>query len=151
VSDTRAVSGELDPEIEIDDDPRRVDLDALWRFLDEDAYWEKWRTRSDVERQVTGAWRVVGAYELDSGRMVGFARAVSDGVAIAYLADVYVETPWRGRGIGVALVRAMIEQGPGAAFRWMLHTLNAHDLYRRFGFTEPSERFLERPGSTPTT
>jgi len=77
--------------------------------------------------------------------MVGFARAVSDGVALAYLADVYVEKAARGRGIGAALVHAMIEEGPGVGFRWMLHTLDAHGLYRRFGFREPDATYLERP------
>ncbi|MGO9781026.1 MAG: GNAT family N-acetyltransferase, partial [Streptosporangiaceae bacterium] len=39
--------------------------------------------------------------------MVGFARALSDGVALAYLADVYVLEGHRGRGLGRALLRAM--------------------------------------------
>jgi hypothetical protein len=38
----------------------------------------------------------------------------------------------------------MIENGPGAAFRWMLHTSDAHDLYRKFGFAEPEANFMER-------
>ena len=51
----------------------------------------------------------------------------------------------RGRGLGVALVDQMIENGPGRAFRWMLHTADAHDLYRRFGFDTPDSTYLERP------
>ncbi len=43
--------------------------------------------------------------------MVGFARALSDGVALAYLADVYVLEGHRGRGLGRALLRAM-KPGP---------------------------------------
>jgi GNAT superfamily N-acetyltransferase len=78
---------------------------------------------------------------------VGFARAVSDGVALAYLADVYVEPTVRGRGLGVALVRFMVDGGPGAAFRWSLHTRDAHDLYARFGFAPPDGTYLERPAT----
>jgi len=37
----------------------------------------------------------------------------------------------RGRGLGQAIVAMMIEEGPGAGFRWMLHTADAHGLYRR--------------------
>jgi hypothetical protein len=51
----------------------------------------------------------------------------------------------------VALVDAMIEQGPGAAFRWTLHTSDAHGLYQRFGFTQPDRTYLERPGRHPPT
>lgn len=131
-------------EYELDDDPARVDRDAAWRFLSTDAYWERWRERAHVEEQIAGAWRVVGAYGPD-GKMIGFARALSDGVALAYLADVYVLPEARGTGLGVELVRTMIERGPGAAFRWMLHTRDAHGLYEKFGFAPADARYLERP------
>jgi len=133
-------------DFELDADPERVDIDALWRFLSEDAYWGRWRGRAEVEAQLAASWRVVGVYEAGSGRMVGFARAVSDGVGTAYLADVYVELDMRGRGLGKALVEEMIERVPGADFRWMLHTADAHGLYERFGFAPPGGQYLERPG-----
>lgn len=79
--------------------------------------------------------------------MVGFARAVSDGIAVAYLADVIVAPAARGGGLGIRLVEAMIEHGPGRRFRWMLHTKDAHGLYRKFGFTAPPSTYLERPSS----
>jgi GNAT superfamily N-acetyltransferase len=129
----------------IDDDPARIDRDVVWSFLSTEAYWGRWRTRDVVERQLDLAWRVVGAYRSGTGAMVGFARAFSDGVGSAYLADVFVLPDARGHGIGGAVVHAMVEEGPGASFRWMLHTLDADGLYRRFGFTEPDTMFLERP------
>ena len=131
---------------EIDDDPGRVDLDAVWRYLSEEAYWARWRDRGVVERQVRGAWRVVGAYDAVTGEQVGFARAVSDGESIAYLADVWVAAGRRGSGLGQALVSAMIDEGPGAEFRWVLHTRDAHGLYARYGFGPPTDRVMERPG-----
>ncbi len=129
---------------QIDDDPARVDRDAVWGFLSTEAYWGRWRARADVEKQIAGAWRVVGAYAAD-GRAVGFARAVSDGVAFAYLADVYVDGSARGLGLGKAIVRLMIDDGPGRAFRWTLFTADAHGLYAGFGFVAPDPTFLERP------
>ncbi len=132
-------------DFELDDDPDRVDIDVVWAFMSTQAYWGRWRDRPTVERQVRESWRVVGAYG-DTGEMVGFARATSDGVALAYLADVFVVADARGHGLGKALVHAMIDDGPGADFRWMLHTADAHDLYRRFGFREPPGTYLERPG-----
>lgn len=131
-------------DFEIDDNPARVDTDVVWTFMSTEAYWGRWRDRADVERQLAGSWRVVGAYRTDTGAMVGFARAVSDGVALAYLADVFVVAEARGAGVGKALVRAMVEEGPGAGFRWMLHTDDAHGLYRSFGFREPDHTYLER-------
>jgi GNAT superfamily N-acetyltransferase len=134
---------------ELDDEPARVDVDALWRFLSTEAYWHRWRDRADVEAQLAAAWRVVGVYAQPGGAMVGFARALSDGVAFAYLADVYVQDDARGHGLGVELVRLMVDEGPGASMRWGLHTRDAHGLYRRFGFGEPDATYLERPLSKP--
>jgi GNAT superfamily N-acetyltransferase len=135
---------------ELDDDPRRLDRDAVWRYLSTEAYWGRWRRRDQVEQQIDGAWRVVGAYD-PSDATVGFGRAVSDGVGFAYLADVYVEKTVRGRGLGVALVRFMIDDGPGRGFRWALHTRDAHGLYARFGFATPDDSYYERPGVNPAT
>ena len=134
---------------ELDDDPGRVDRDAVWAFLSQEAYWGRSRSRADLEHQLDSAWRVVGAYETGSGRMAGFARAVSDGVAYAYLADVFVVADARGQGLGTALVKTMIDAGPGAAFRWCLHTADAHGLYEKFGFARPDANYLERPGRQP--
>src|SRR5262245_13609666 len=81
--------------------------------------------------------------------MVGFARAVSDGVALAYLADVYIVNDARGHGLGRRLVQTMVDDGPGAHFRWMLHTADAHGLYAQFGFTRPGETYLGRRSRRP--
>jgi GNAT superfamily N-acetyltransferase len=128
--------------LELDDDKARVDRDAVHRWLAE-AYWAKGRPREVQDRLVEEAERVVGLY--DGKRQIGFARAFTDDVSLAYLADVYVLDEYRGRGLGVELVRFMIDEGPYAERRWILHTRDAHDLYRKFGFGEPSERVMERP------
>jgi GNAT superfamily N-acetyltransferase len=127
---------------ELDDDPARLDLDAVWAFLSTEAYWGRDRSRELVERQIAGAARVVGLYR--DGRQVGFARVVSDG-RLAYLADVYVLAEHRGRGLGTELVRAAVDEGPQRQLRWLLHTRDAHGLYEKFGFGPPSDSVLERP------
>src|ERR1700749_4927981 len=129
---------------ELDDDPGRIDRDAVWQFLSTEAYWGRTRSRADFEAQLASAWRVVGVYETAAGRQVGFARALSDGVAAAYLSDVYILPAARGGGLGKELVATMINRGPGAGFRWSLHTRDAHELYRKFGFAEPDTRYMER-------
>ncbi len=50
----RAVKRELPGGFELDDDPARVDLDAVWAFLSTEAYWGRERSREVVERQVRG-------------------------------------------------------------------------------------------------
>lgn len=97
--------------------------------------------------QLAGSWRVVGAYDADDAEMIGFAGAVSDGVAFAYLAEVVAVRNRRGRGLGAELVRVMVDAGPGARVRWVWHTGDAHGLYRRSGFHEPDRTFMARPGT----
>ncbi|HEY1456904.1 MAG TPA: GNAT family N-acetyltransferase, partial [Solirubrobacteraceae bacterium] len=77
----------------------------------------------------------------DNGNQVGFARAISDGVIVAYLADVYVLRAYRGRGLGLELVREMIHRAPGPPARWLLHTADAQDLYSKLGFSTDSSPY----------
>ena len=133
---------ELVDGIVLDDDPARIDIDAVHDYLANESYWAKGRPREVVERLVGEAQRVIGLY--DGDRQVGFARAFTDGVSLVYLADVYVLSDYRGRGFGVELIREMVENGPYAGLRWVLHTRDAHGLYTRFGFVPASERVLER-------
>jgi GNAT superfamily N-acetyltransferase len=132
----------LNEGIELDDDPARVDVDAVHDFLANEAYWAKDRPRETVERLVREASRVVGLYAGD--RQIGFARAFTDGTAAVYLADVYVLPDYRGRGLGVELVREMVEGSPWSGLKWLLHTKDAHALYRKLGFAQPNERVMER-------
>ena len=76
--------------------------------------------------------------------MIGFARVVSDGVAFAYLADVYVLTEHRGHGLGLELVRETVDGSALSARKWLLHTRDMHALYAKLGFGPPSERLMER-------
>lgn len=138
----------IDDDYELDDDASRVDVDALVTFLTTSAYWGRWRQRRDIEAQLASAWRVVGVYRgpgVEGGEMVGFARAVCDGVAFGYLADVYVDPEHRGRGLGLALVREMVDGNGADEFRWMLHTLDAHGLYAKLGFVTPGPDAMQRP------
>jgi ribosomal protein S18 acetylase RimI-like enzyme len=127
---------------ELDDDPARIDVDAVHRYLATESYWARGRARETQERLVREASRVVALY--DGDRLIGFCRAVTDGVSFAYLADVYVLPEYRGHGLGTELVREMVEAGPYAHVKWLLHTADAHSLYARFGFVQLSERLMER-------
>ena len=133
---------------ELDDDPARIQTGAVWDWLSTEAYWGRSRSRADVETQIANAWRVVGVYCTDTGAQVGFARAVSDGVGFAYLADVHVRAEHRGHGLGKRLLGLMIDDGPGADMRWTLFTGDAHGLYRQFGFTEPDRTAMVRAART---
>jgi GNAT superfamily N-acetyltransferase len=143
------VRRELTGGFELDDDLGRVDVDAVHAFISGESYWGGGRTREMVERAVRGSTRVVGLYR--GTEQVGFARAISDGVTIAYLADVYVLAAYRGQGLGLELVREIVDGGAGgfsSNVRWLLHTADAQGLYAKLGFDEdnPPYPLMERPG-----
>ena len=135
--------------LEADDDPTRIDREWVWKMLSTEVDWHRWRTREQIEAQLDGAWRTVGVYDDTTDAQIGFARAVSDGVNDAYLADVVVERAARGMGAGKLLIKVMIDDGPGADFRWTLFTGDAHSLYAQYGFAPPSESAMVRPSSRP--
>lgn len=124
---------------ELDDDPRRIDVEAVHSFLSTESYWGLGRTREVVELAIEGSTRVLGLYH--GPDLIGFARSVSDGATFAYLADVYVLPAFRGRGLGLALVREMVDGGAGKQVRWMLHTADAQRLYAKLGFSSEPPRY----------
>jgi GNAT superfamily N-acetyltransferase len=136
------VSRDLGDGYELDDDRGRIDRDAVHAYVGGESYWAKGRPRERQDELIDASDRVVGLYK--DGRQVGFARAVDcDGAGFVYLADVYVLDECRGRGLGVELVREMVENGPYADRRWVLHTRDAHTLYEKLGFGS-NERLMER-------
>jgi predicted N-acetyltransferase YhbS len=129
--------------IDIDDDRDRVDVDEVYRYLSEEAYWVLGRSRETIERLVRESTRVIAAY--DGDQLVGFCRVISDGSSVAWLGDVFVLTEYRGRGIGEELVRDAVEDPRYRDLQWYLGTRDAHGLYEKFGFKPANERTMVRP------
>ena len=130
---------------ELDDNPGRIDVDAVHAYISGESYWGRGRPLDLVRATIDGSQRVVGLYR--DGAQIGFARIITDGVTLGYLADVYVLEPYRGRGLGLALVRETLEGGPGRRVRWMLHTADAQALYAKLGFVAGVSAYplMERP------
>jgi GNAT superfamily N-acetyltransferase len=136
------VKRDLGDGYELDDDRARLDRQAVHAYLGGVSYWAEGRTRERQDELIDASARVVGLYHAD--KQIGFARAVDcDAAGFVYLADVYVLDEHRARGLGVELVREIVERGPFAGRRWVLHTRDMHSLYEKFGFG-PNVRLMER-------
>lgn len=134
------------PTYEISDDPDRLDMDRIHRYLSEESYWATGRSREVVEASIRNSW-CLGAYDGD-GRLAGFARVVTDWATVYYLCDVFVLRPYRGCGLGKALVRRVVEDPRLSGLAGLLATQDAHGLYSRFGFRRGGEvaaRVMRRP------
>ncbi len=126
---------------EISTDPRRLDIDVIHGFITH-SYWGEGRSRERVERAIAHSLPF-GLY--DGDEQVGFARVITDEVTLAYLADVFVVPSHRGRGLGKWLVEVATGMPElQRVRRWLLATRDAPELYRRFGFTEPTARMMDR-------
>ena len=119
-------------EVTVSTDPARFDLDVIHGFLTR-SYWSEGITRSLVARSIENSL-CFGLHEGD--RQIGFARVVTDRAVIAFLADVFVIEPYRGRGLGKFLMRCvMAHSALQTISKFRLGTRDAHELYRQFGFT----------------
>ena len=92
--------------LEVDDDPARFDLDATFDLVVNQAYWATERTRDFVAQTIAASWSF-GVY--DGDRQLGFARVVTDRLTFAWVCDVVVDEPLRGRGIGHFLMQTVTE------------------------------------------
>ncbi len=94
------------------------------------------RSAEEIAQQLVGARWVVSAW--DGPNLIGMARAISDGITNAYVSSVMVAEAWRGKGIGRALMRRMMDGRP-STMRWVLHSRESSvEFYRALGFVPAS-------------
>jgi GNAT superfamily N-acetyltransferase len=133
--------------MEISFDLDRLDFQATSDLL-KASYWGAQRT-DDLHRRAFG--NSICAIALIDGMQVGFARASGDRTMFARISDVIVWPGHRGKGIGKALVEALLAHPDLKTIStWMLNTADAHALYARYGFrptTDGNEMRLDRPVS----
>ena len=99
-------------------------------------FFEGWPSPPSPEthlRLLRASSHVVLALEHDSGRVVGFVTALSDGVLSAYLPLLEVLPTYRGRGIGTALVRRMLARLAGLYMVDVVCDPALVGFYARFG------------------
>lgn len=128
----------------ISTDKQLLDTDVIFRYLSEDAYWSKDIPRDIEERSIEHSL-CFGVYQETA--QIGFARVVTDKATFAYLADVFILDAWRKQGLSKWLMEVILAHPDLQGLRrWLLATMDAHGLYRQFGFTPLTEpdRMMQR-------
>jgi GNAT superfamily N-acetyltransferase len=132
-------------------DPADQQIDVIHGYLHH-CYWSPGVPRDLVQKAVSNSL-CAGVFD-PSGAQVGFARMVTDHVSFGYLADVFVLEAHRGKGLGHALTRALLDLPEVREFRTLfLLTRDAHRLYEDCGFKrveDPSAMMqIRRRGNYP--
>lgn len=121
-------------EYSISTDQDKLDLELVHDFLTNRSYWAKGRSLEQTKRAIENSLNFV-LYRQD--QLIGFARVVTDYATFAWLADAFVLEEYRGRGLAEWLLEIIMSHPLVQGLRrWTLMTKDAHELYRRFGFTE---------------
>ena len=86
-----------------------------------------------------GSFLVVGAFD-DHGRIIGIARALSDGCSDAYIQDVVVSPDNRGEGVGRKLVENLVAglQEKGVDWIALVGEPGTEEFYQKLGWEKKS-------------
>ncbi|HET7657267.1 MAG TPA: GNAT family N-acetyltransferase [Bacillales bacterium] len=129
----------------ISTDRTMFDLEMIYRYLSQESYWAQGLPREVFDKSIKHSSLCFGLFagnpESKPAEQVGFARVISDLATFAYLADVFILLPHRGKGLSKWLVATILNhQDLKGLRRFMLATKDAHALYEKFGF-----KYLSQP------
>lgn len=135
----------------ISTEPAFLDEEAIFRYLHDEAYWSRGVPRETLRGAMANSL-CFGLYEgePEARRLAGFARVVTDRATFAWLCDVFVLEPFRGRGLATWLVATIVAHPDLAGVRrFLLATRDAHAVYARSGFAPLAapERWMQRRGA----
>ena len=129
--------------------PSETDIDAIHAVLRE-TYWSPGIPRETVARACANSMCALARD--DKGKLIGFARLVTDKATFAWLCDVIVLPGKQGRGLGRALVQTFQRHPELQGLRrWLLGTKDAHGVYAPLGFAplDAPDRFMQIRNPAP--
>ena len=120
-------------EFRISTDKRQLDLPKIYDFISRESYWGHGRSEEEFYTTVEHSF-CFGMFNSE-GEQIGFARVVTDFVVFAYLMDVVIFKSFQGKGLGKALMNAIMNHKSLEKIKtFALKTKDAKSLYAKFGF-----------------
>lgn len=123
------------PEFLFIEEPSASQIDEIVSLYLSEGWWQPGKDVPDLVRRI-----VAGSHcfliAVESGRVIGMGRAISDGYSDAYIQDVTVSDRYRGQGIGSSIVKILQERLHKDGVRWvgLIAEKNSHAFYERLGF-----------------
>jgi GNAT superfamily N-acetyltransferase len=99
-------------------------------------WWDETWDPAHLKRLIAGSFLFVVAVDSTTGRAIGMGRAISDGVSDAYVQDLVVHSPMRGRGIGRRILERIVEECRASGVWWIscIAEPGTERFYRDAGF-----------------
>lgn len=114
-------------------DKSKINLNQLQELFNVGAFWAKERNMKDMSIAIANSNPVVTVW--DNQRLIGFARATSDGIYRAGIWDVVIHPDYQGCGLGRKLVETVLTHPiVNKVERVYLTTTNQQSFYERIGF-----------------
>ncbi|NET30490.1 MAG: GNAT family N-acetyltransferase [Cyanothece sp. SIO1E1] len=116
-------------------DYSQIDLHELQVLFQASAFWAREREVKDLEIAIANSNPVVTVW--DGDRLIGFARANSDGIYRATIWDVIIHPDYQGAGLGRKLVQTVLSHPHVSRVeRVYLMTTYQQSFYERIGFQQ---------------
>ncbi|HBB34557.1 MAG TPA: GNAT family N-acetyltransferase [Cyanobacteria bacterium UBA8803] len=137
--------------IQFCDRKSRIDYLQLQELFQLGAFWAKNRKIEDLQVAIANSTPTISVW--DGHRLIGFARATSDGVYRATIWDVVIHPDYRGAGLGRKLVETVLSHPQvNRVERVYLMTTYQQRFYEHIGFEVLSNTTMvlhNQPLATP--
>ena len=116
-------------------------LNKLQRLLDRNAFWAKSRTINDLKKCLANSDVIVSLWV--GNEIVGFGRALTDGIYRGVLWDIVIDQHHQGKGFGSLIVKNLLSSKKIRNTKKIyLMTTNKKKFYSQFNFNEITSQDL---------
>jgi len=116
-------------------------LKKLQRFLHKNAFWAKNRTIVDLKKCIANSDVIVSCWVRNE--IVGFGRALSDGVYRGVLWDIVIDEKYQGKGFGKLIIKNILNSKKlKNTEKIYLMTTNMKLFYSQMDFQEVNSQSL---------
>tara|TARA_Y100001968_G_scaffold327865_1_gene373819 strand:+ start:19511 stop:19963 length:453 start_codon:yes stop_codon:yes gene_type:complete len=113
----------------------------LQNLLNRNTFWAKNRTKKFLQRMLKESSVAISLWE--EHKMIGFGRALSDGVYRAVLWDIVVDKNYQNKGYGKMILNNLINsKALEKVDKIYIMTTHCQDFYKKNGFKDIKQKLL---------
>ncbi len=116
-------------------------LNKLQKLLERNTFWAKSRTNSDLKKCLANSDVIISLWV--GNEIVGFGRALTDGIYRGVLWDIVIDKNHQGKGFGTLIVNNLLSSKKIKNTKKLyLMTTNKKNFYSQFNFEEVTSQDL---------